>query len=83
MYTGVTNVGTCPTFGEREAHAETLLVDFSGDLYCEDLQIWLLAYLRPERAFPDAQSLLRQIEEDKKYAIRRKGEMKWQESGQS
>ncbi len=64
LYTGVTNVGVCPTFGERELHAETMLVDFSGDLYGECITIYFLEYLRDERMFSSPTALREQIYSD-------------------
>lgn len=64
LYTGVTNVGVCPTFGERELHAETMLVDFSGDLYGEPITLYFLEYLRGEERFSSPTALKEQIYSD-------------------
>ena len=63
-FAGITNVGRCPTVGERERHAETMIFDFSGDLYGERVEVELLEFLRPERAFSSREELVRQIDED-------------------
>lgn len=63
-YSALTNVGTCPTFGERERHAETLILSFSGDLYGERICIRFLEYLRQEQKFESAEELLETIEKD-------------------
>ena len=81
LYSGVTNVGTCPTFGERAPHAETYILDFSGELYGESIRVYLLEFLRDERHFDSADSLILQIKLDINYTIKKNGEEKWQELG--
>jgi riboflavin kinase/FMN adenylyltransferase len=61
---GVANIGFNPTFGNRTRTVETHLLDFSGDLYRQRLDIALLARLRDERKFPDVPALLAQIRTD-------------------
>jgi len=83
LYTGVTNVGTCPTLGERGLHAETYIVDYSGDLYDEKLRIFFLGFLRDEIKFKDKKDLILQINVDKNRAIKENGVLTWQAIGQS
>lgn len=63
-YPSLTNVGTCPTFGERERHAETLILDFSRDVYGERVKIRYLEYIRGERKFESADELINTIKKD-------------------
>ncbi|MBC7222702.1 MAG: bifunctional riboflavin kinase/FAD synthetase [Anaerolineae bacterium] len=63
-YKSVTNIGTCPTFGQHEQRVETYLLDFEGDLYGYDLVVEFVARLRDERRFPDATALLHQVTQD-------------------
>lgn len=65
---GVANLGKRPTFGLNDPLLEAHLFDFTGDLYHQHLRVTLLAYLRPERAFPDMASLTAQIADDIKAA---------------
>ncbi len=81
FYTGLTNIGTCPTFGEREMHTETFILDFSGVLYGKRVRIYLLEYLREERRFSGADELLLQIEIDIDKTKRITEALKWQELG--
>ena len=81
LYNGVTNIGTCPTLGERETHAETYIIDFSENVYGQNVVVYLLGYLREERMFGTAEELIMQIEVDKNKAIKKNGEEKWQELG--
>jgi riboflavin kinase/FMN adenylyltransferase len=81
VYPGLTNIGVCPTFEERELHAETYILDFSGDLYGERAEIFLLEFMRDEIRFESEKELIMQINIDKKQAIKKNGEEKWQELG--
>ena len=64
-YCGVTNVGLRPTLTEGQTPTvETLLMDFSGDLYGREMRVSFLHFLRPERAFASAADLKAQIEAD-------------------
>ena len=71
IYTGVTNVGVCPTFDSREEHAETYIVDFEGDLYGEKTEIYFLDFLRDEMRFDSEKELIMQINVDKMTAIKK------------
>lgn len=82
LYSGVTNVGTCPTFGERPTHAETYILDFDGELYGEKIRVYLLEFLRDEKPFESQKELVMQIKLDINYTIKKNGELKWQELGQ-
>ena len=87
LYTGVTNVGKCPTFGERKVHAETYIVDFDGDLYGEDIEMFILGFLRDEKRFSGLSELQKQINIDKTNALLKNNEdlekHKWTEIGLS
>ncbi|NLE76563.1 MAG: bifunctional riboflavin kinase/FAD synthetase [Chloroflexi bacterium] len=63
-YPAVTNVGTSPTFGPGHLRLEAYLLDFVGDLYGQTLTVQFVERLRPELQFPDARSLIRQMEQD-------------------
>ena len=80
-YRALTNVGECPTFGARRAHAETFILDFDGDLYGQSVRIYLLSYLREEREFSTPDALLQQIKLDTDKALSLNLEGLWQETG--
>ena len=63
-YTGLTNIGKCPTFGERDVHAETFILDFSDKVYGKIARVALIDYLREERKFESSKDLTEQIEKD-------------------
>jgi len=81
LYNAVTNVGKCPTLGERDVHLETHIIDFSGDLYGKKITVYLLEFLREEKSFEDKNQLIMQINIDKNTTIKKNGEEKWQELG--
>jgi riboflavin kinase / FMN adenylyltransferase len=66
----VANIGNRPTFAKSDGSrpelplVEVHLLDFSGDLYGEHLELEFLTLLREERRFPDLQSLQRAIAAD-------------------
>jgi riboflavin kinase/FMN adenylyltransferase len=61
---GVANIGTCPTFDNTELSLEVHLLDFSGDLYGESLEVQFIARLREEKRFPSLEGLAAQIHAD-------------------
>lgn len=63
-----TSVGVRPTFGPGQRQVETFIMDFSGELYSKELGIEFVHYLREERAFPDIQALIQQMEKDVRQA---------------
>ena len=61
----VVNVGFRPTCGDNPVPTvEVHILHFDGDLYGKTLQLELIDFLRPERRFPDADSLVAQIRQD-------------------
>lgn len=60
----VINVGTRPTFDEGIKTVEAHLLDFSADIYGEQMELKFLAYLRPERKFDKVETLVAQMQED-------------------
>ena len=83
LYTGITNIGTCPTFPEREVHAETYIIGYSGSLYGKKIRILFLGRMRDEKKFDTPEELIMQINIDKNRAIKENGDLTWQEIGQS
>ena len=83
IYTGVTNVGSCPTVKEREIHTETLIADFDGNLYGQNIKIYFLGYLREEKLFDSVDELRDQIYSDKDRSIEEKGDLTWLATGQN
>ena len=63
-YGAVVNIGVRPTFSERELVVEAHILDFSGDLYGEILEVSVSQRLREERRFADVDSLICQLQQD-------------------
>jgi riboflavin kinase/FMN adenylyltransferase len=62
---GVANLGRRPTLGgDPVSRLEAHLFDFSGDLYGQELEVALVAFLREERKFSDVAALTAQIAAD-------------------
>lgn len=81
IYKAVTNIGSCPTFGQHEIHLESFIIDFAGDIYDREIRVYLLDFLRPERAFQSVDELKAQIEYDKNRTITESGDISWQDLG--
>lgn len=62
----VSNIGLRPTFEASQtlARVETHLLDFTGDLYGQNLELEFAAYLRPEQRFSSINQLVEQIQKD-------------------
>ncbi len=65
LYFGVTNVGLNPTVehGHR-IKIETMILDYSGDLYGQRIRVEFLSFLRPEHRFSGVEALQAQLAED-------------------
>jgi riboflavin kinase/FMN adenylyltransferase len=60
----VTNIGVRPTFGTLTRTVEAHLLDWSGDLYGQVVQVAFLQRIRGERKFDGLAALQAQIEQD-------------------
>jgi riboflavin kinase / FMN adenylyltransferase len=65
---GACNIGTCPTFEGNSRTVEVFLLDFSGQLYNQELSFCFVERLRGEKKFPDADALVKAISDDVKNA---------------
>jgi len=64
-YMGVTNVGLRPTLtGDPKPSIETLILDFSGDLYGKEISLSLISFLRPTRKMESLEDVKNQVEKD-------------------
>ncbi|MDQ7790839.1 MAG: bifunctional riboflavin kinase/FAD synthetase [Clostridia bacterium] len=65
-YGGVANIGLCPTFKENntEANIEVHILDFSRDLYGQEIRVHFTNRLRDECKFSSVHELLAQINRD-------------------
>lgn len=63
-YLGAMNIGHRPTFNGDKRTIETSLINCSKELYGALLKIELVDRIRPEKRFPNTESLTKQIKED-------------------
>lgn len=61
---GACNIGNNPTFEGGGNTIEVFLLDFSGQLYDREITVYFVQRLRGEAKFPDAESLVRAIQQD-------------------
>lgn len=64
VFWGALHYGPRETFGEKEPSLEVHLLDFSGDLYGQEVEVEVLEKIRDVRGFSDVESLKQQIAED-------------------
>ena len=68
-YISVTNIGVRPTIeGVSEKRSETNIVGFSGDLYGQNIEVFLVEKLRGEMAFKSLDELSARISADREKA---------------
>jgi riboflavin kinase/FMN adenylyltransferase len=65
-YMGLTNVGFNPTFGEKTLRVEVYILDFSEDIYGEEISLYFIDRIRDERKFASAEHLVAQMQRDVK-----------------
>ncbi len=63
-YLGVADVGYNPTFGKNPLSVEVHILDFSRDIYGEEIQLVFYERIRDEKAFKSPDSLIRQMRND-------------------
>ena len=61
---GVMNIGCRPTVAGEAPTIEVHLLNWSGDLYGQTLQVNLIEFLRPEQKFASVEALKQQITQD-------------------
>lgn len=68
LVNGVANLGVRPMFDPPKELLETWILDWSGDLYGAELDVELVAWLRPELKLDGLDALKAQISEDARQA---------------
>lgn len=65
IYNSVTNIGHNPTFNTGyDIHIESHLLDFTNDIYGDEIRVSFIKKLRDEKKFPSVNELIAQISED-------------------
>lgn len=69
-YPAIANIGTRPSFEKQNSklYLEVHILDFSGNMYGQHLQVEFLQKIRNEKTFSSPQSLIRQIQKDESLA---------------
>ena len=67
MYIGMLNIGTRPTFeeGEPKKSIEVHIIDFSGNLYHQNIKLYFHKRVRDELKFNSIEELVEQLKRDK------------------
>ena len=60
----VLNLGIRPTFNGNDLSLEVYIMDFKGDLYGQDLEVYPRHFIRPEQRFAGPEALKAQIHRD-------------------
>ena len=61
---GVANLGIRPSFDPPVELLETMIFDWSGDLYDRSIEVALVGFIRPEAKFDDLDALVKQMDAD-------------------
>ncbi len=65
VYNSVTNIGVNPTFNTGyEVHVESHLLNFTNDIYGEEIKVFFIKKLREEKKFSSVNELIGQIQTD-------------------
>ena len=66
MYNGMVNIGVRPTVSKQLDHrtVEVHILDFSGDIYSEEISIYFEERIRNEMKFPNIEALKAQLNRD-------------------
>jgi len=66
QYSSVVNIGYRPTFYDQpdQQTVEAYLLNFSQEIYDEEMRLDFVQHIRPERKFSSADELMRQIKQD-------------------
>jgi riboflavin kinase/FMN adenylyltransferase len=69
-YPAIANIGTRPSFEKQNSklYLEVYILDFSGNIYGQHLQVEFLQKIRNEKKFSSPQSLIHQIQKDESLA---------------
>lgn len=67
IYAGITNIGGHPTFDDFSFNAETYIIDFNDNIYGENVEIYILKFIREIKKFHSKQQLAKQIKMDKDF----------------
>ncbi len=64
VWPSVTSYGTRPTFDGEDQRVETHILGFMGDIYDREIEVTVLAFIRPERRFESVADLVTAMQGD-------------------
>jgi riboflavin kinase/FMN adenylyltransferase len=64
VWPSVTSYGTRPTFEGADERIETHIIDFQRDIYGREIEVRLLAFIRPELRFTSVDELIATMQLD-------------------
>ena len=68
-YVGLASLGNKPTFNGSEKILEVFILDFDEDIYSQNIEVYFLEEIRKQIKFSNQDELIKQMNEDHKYAI--------------
>ncbi len=68
-YVGLASLGNKPTFNGSEKILEVFILDFDDDIYSQNIEVYFLEEIRKQIKFSNEDELIKQMNEDHKYAI--------------
>ena len=68
-YVGLASLGNKPTFNGSEKILEVFILDFDKDIYSQNIEVYFLEEIRKQIKFSNKDELIKQMNEDHKYAI--------------
>ncbi|MGL4875502.1 MAG: bifunctional riboflavin kinase/FAD synthetase [Clostridium sp.] len=71
LYKGITSVGNNPTVNGEKLTIETYIIDFDKTIYGESLKLLFLERIRDEKKFNSLDELVKRLEKDKEFAIKK------------
>ena len=74
-YIGMANIGTQPTFESYKQSFEIHIINFNGDIYGQSIKVQFIKRIRDIQKFDRAQSLMEQLEKDKKQCLQTIGNL--------
>lgn len=63
-YPSAISIGERPTYGKNKPNLEAHLLNFSNDVYAEQVSVSLIAFQRPEISFHSSEELIKQMQKD-------------------
>lgn len=70
-YPSMVNIGKNPTFDAKKRTVEVHIIDYSGDLYDDYLEIEFYDYIRPDKRFDSLEKLISQLKKDREEVLSR------------